>query len=102
MGNLTEDGPRDFPFDLMCEQAKRRVGEGMTIYQKFTCAGCGSRLTMDNPNILFETGSCDKCDTITDIRKHGCNFLVHIVLTIDASKQGGKSDAEQSQRHSDD
>lgn len=67
-----------------CEEAARKlIAQGATIYQKFTCAGCGQRLTMDEPNQFFTEGGCDKCDAITDIEKDGCNYLVTSTGTID-------------------
>lgn len=33
---------------------------------------------MDEPNVLYKSGSCDKCGHITDIEKQGCNYLMHI------------------------
>jgi hypothetical protein len=74
----------DFPFDKMCEQGEKLIGEGYQLFQKFTCAGCGNRLTMDVPNTFFEQGTCDNCDTITDIKKQGCNYLMHITLNAGA------------------
>lgn len=89
---------RDFPFDKICKEAEQLISRspGITLYQKFTCAGCGARLTMDKPNAFFEQGTCDNCPTITDIKKQGCNYLAHLVLGIDASKQGERRDGEQS------
>lgn len=68
---------KDFPFDKVVERAIRHIENGANVYQKFTCAGCGHRLTMDTPNKFFETGTCDRCPAVTDIRKRGCNFLLH-------------------------
>jgi hypothetical protein len=66
----------DHPFDKVARDAAAKVRDGFTIYQKFTCAGCGNRLTIDVPNQFFETGACDNCDAITDIKKQGCNYLL--------------------------
>jgi hypothetical protein len=46
------------------------------FYQKFTCAGCGERLGIDEPNKFYTKGNCDNCSTITDIKKDGCNYMV--------------------------
>ena len=75
-----DDKPRDFPFEAMWKQAQELVESGITVYQKFTCVGCGNRLTMDVPNQFFEQGTCDNCDAVTDIRRQGCNYLVHMVF----------------------
>jgi hypothetical protein len=67
---------KDFPFDEVCDTARRLAVEGHKVYQKFTCVGCGQRLTMDEPNHFYEEGTCDKCDAVTDIKKQGCNYMV--------------------------
>ena len=74
----------DAPFDVAAKAAEKLVREGHTIYQKFTCAGCGNRLTIDKPNEFFSQGTCDNCDAVTDIRKQGCGYLCHFVLGIKA------------------
>jgi hypothetical protein len=72
---------KDFPFEDVCNKVCELAQDpSKLLYQKFTCAGCGQRLTMDVPNTMFETGTCDKCPTVTDIKKQGCNFLMHIKL----------------------
>jgi hypothetical protein len=65
----------DHPFDSVLRKAGKLIEEGATVYQKFTCAGCGQRLGMDEPNTFHTKGSCDQCSTITDIKKQGCNFM---------------------------
>jgi len=65
----------DHPFDTIIASATEQIEAGATVYQKFTCAGCGNRLGMGEPNVFHTKGSCDKCDAITDIRKQGCNFM---------------------------
>jgi len=66
----------DHPFDEVAKAAAEKIKQGFTVHQKFTCAGCGNRLTIDEPNVFHELGSCDNCKTITNIRKRGCNFLL--------------------------
>lgn len=72
----------DYPFDEVFEKVKRLAEHGFDCYQKFTCAGCGARLTMDVPNVLYETGTCHECPATTDIRKSGCNYLMHAKISI--------------------
>lgn len=71
----------DFPFDDVTKKAEALVNQGHDCYQKFTCAGCGQRLTMETPNQFYEEGTCDKCDTVTNIKQQGCNFLLHARIT---------------------
>jgi hypothetical protein len=66
----------DHPFYEVAAAVEEYIAGGATIYQKFTCAGCGNRLTMDVPNVLYKTGSCDRCDAITDIEEQGCNYML--------------------------
>jgi hypothetical protein len=70
------DDRLDYPIDEVAATALKWVREGATIYQKFTCAGCGSRQAMDVPNRLFTSGSCEACGHVTDIEARGCNYLV--------------------------
>lgn len=66
----------DFPFKDVVAECDRHIARGATIYQKFTCTGCGQRLTIETPNTLYATGACDRCPTITDIEKQGCNYML--------------------------
>jgi hypothetical protein len=68
---------RDFPFDEVVSKANKIIEQGQfLVLQKFTCQHCGQRLTMDEPNMFFAEGGCDKCGKLTDIRKRGCNYLL--------------------------
>ena len=71
----------DYPFNEVCAQARAYAEQGFNVYQKFTCSGCGNRLTIEEPNKFYETGSCDNCSTITNIREKGCNYMLHKALT---------------------
>ena len=64
---------KDHPIRECMEMADEILAKGGTIFQKFTCAGCGERLTMDTPDTFFASGTCDKCDTVTKITQ--CNFM---------------------------
>ncbi len=66
----------DYPFDEVSTALEERIKEGFTFFQKFTCAGCGKRMTMDVPNRLHTTGACDQCEVITNIVAQGCNYLL--------------------------
>jgi len=69
---------KDFPFDEVVKKAEELVKQGVIVHQKFTCHGCGQRLTMEQPNVFHTQGTCDKCSTVTDIEKQGCNYLIKI------------------------
>lgn len=66
----------DYPFEEICEFVENHIHNGCTCYQKFTCSNCGQRLTIDIPNVLYTSGTCDKCEHVTDIAKQGCNYLL--------------------------
>lgn len=68
--------PNDHPFYTVVEEAGRHVANGATVYQKWTCAGCGARLTLEEPNKFHLTGTCDMCPTVTNIEAQGCNYLL--------------------------
>jgi transcription elongation factor Elf1 len=70
------DKPRDYPLDEILKGAAEKIAEGWTVHQKFTCVGCGNRLTVEEPNEIHATGTCDNCDAVTDIRKQGCNYML--------------------------
>lgn len=46
---------------------------------------------MEEPNILYKAGTCDKCGHVTDIEKQGCNYMLHIegASATDAFLKGG-------------
>jgi hypothetical protein len=67
---------RDFPLAEVVAKANELIAGGATVYQKYTCRGCGARLTIDKPNVFHVSGGCDKCPAITDIRAAGCNYMV--------------------------
>lgn len=73
--------PHNYPFPEVIaklDEIAATVGvDKFDFYQKFTCAECGNRLTIDAPNLLFKTGTCDKCKATTDIEKTGCNYMLH-------------------------
>lgn len=66
----------DFPLaeiETICERA---IQNGGFILQKWTCAGCGQRLTGSNINVLVHKGHCQHCNTFTDLDQRGCNFAL--------------------------
>jgi hypothetical protein len=67
--------------DILTEVNKVLENPNVNVFQKFTCAGCGNRLTIEEPNTFYTSGKCDACGHITDIKKDGCNFLVIAGLT---------------------
>lgn len=79
MLKITKNPQVDHAFEDVFARAHQHAQEGRLIFQKFTCRGCGGRLTMEAPNQFWEEGTCDQpqCKTVlTDIRAQGCNYLM--------------------------
>jgi hypothetical protein len=68
----------DYPLEEVVAQVDKTLAENprAEFFQKFTCSGCGQRLTIDKPNSFHTIGTCDKCSAVTDIRIRGCNYLL--------------------------
>jgi hypothetical protein len=64
----------DYPLEDIVVEAVRLIAQGAKVHQKFTCAGCKRRLTVEEPNIFYQSGTCDNCNVITTIR--ACNYMI--------------------------
>jgi hypothetical protein len=59
---------------------------GSVFFQKWTCVRCGERVTGNTPNMLSEFGHHEEradgsaCGGVTNIRKSGCNYAVHMAI----------------------
>jgi hypothetical protein len=61
---------------LEAEQAARNdVAKGAIVFQKWTCGGCGERITGNNKNFFAVEGHCEKCDYVTNLAKAGCGYM---------------------------
>lgn len=94
----------DHPFEEVLQRANEHANEGRLIFQKYTCRSCGARLTMEEPNAMWEEGTCDQpqcAGIVTDIRAQGCNYMMithpqraslpiprHMVLHVRDEKPG--------------
>ena len=61
----------NYPIKECQEAADDFVGRGAEVFQKFTCEGCGSRQTMETPNVFYTSGTCEECGATTDIEARG-------------------------------
>jgi hypothetical protein len=68
--------PKDYPLLDCVAKADELVKRGCRVYQKFTCSGCGKRLTIETPNVFHTQGTCDNCSAITNIARQGCNYML--------------------------
>ncbi len=66
----------DYPIEEIDAAVSRHIANGHEVFQKFTCIGCGERLTVEEANRFYTSGTCDKCGVVTDIKKTGCNYLL--------------------------
>jgi hypothetical protein len=67
------------PFD-QCVAAADTImqrGGNVDIYQQWNCEHCGAKQTMENPNQFHISGICEECGKETDIKKNGCNYMIH-------------------------
>lgn len=64
-----------FPFYEVAAEAHAAMQNGATIFQQFNCAKCGTKQTLDTPNVFHKLGTCEECKHTTDIEKDGCNFM---------------------------
>ena len=82
----------DYPLDVCIASVKRilATSPGTVIYQKWTCAKCGDRVTGNTPNGMFELGHHEECGHVTNIRASGCNYSVHLSIPAVDLARGAK------------
>lgn len=66
----------DYPWPEVVSQVTAALARGAKVYQKFTCAGCGERLTIPTPNKLYRKAECEHCNVVTNIEHQGCNYML--------------------------
>lgn len=59
---------------------KERLGDRVECLQKFTCVGCGERVTIDQPNVFLSAARCLSCGELTNIELQGCNYILAVRL----------------------
>jgi ribosomal protein L40E len=65
----------DHPIHECLKSANELLNQGHQVFQKFTCEKCGSRQTVDKPDMFYSHGRCEECLHVTDLRLKGCNYL---------------------------
>lgn len=75
----------DYPFIEVVASCTKLLNLGHHFHQKFSCDKCGQRLTVDRPDVLYETGTCEACGHTTNIQERGCNYMLvaHNVSPLD-------------------
>ena len=68
--------PKDLPREELMKLASETLERypGAVLYFKFTCQHCGTRCTLQDPGMLYETGICYECSRETPITHGG--FMV--------------------------
>ena len=74
--------------DLPREELMRRADEAIQLFAsqgtpahvnfKFTCERCGTRCTLSDPNVLYETGECFQCGHSTKITHGGFMMTMNL------------------------
>ena len=59
------------------QQALKEMPPGTEVYFRYTCAKCGSRRTLSDPNTLHENGECE-CGHVQPITEGGFSLLVPV------------------------
>lgn len=65
--------PTDLPREELMALAAETLQQypSANIYFKFTCQHCGTRCTLQTPNLLHESGICFECERETPILHGG-------------------------------
>lgn len=66
----------DFPLATIAASMDAAVKAGGFVLQKWTCEGCGQRITASNLNVVVENDHCQHCKHVTDLKRRGCNFAL--------------------------
>jgi DNA-directed RNA polymerase subunit RPC12/RpoP len=73
--------PHDLPREELLRQANRviiEMGDLAEVHFKYTCEQCGERVTLSEPNVLYEEGECYKCGHKTPITKGGYLLVMRL------------------------
>jgi hypothetical protein len=73
---MTKGKPKDITLVEAIMMTDELARKGCKVYQKFTCSLCGSRQTIDLPNVFYKTCKCELCGSITNVEKQGCGIAV--------------------------
>src|SRR5207342_1280706 len=68
---MTKPQYNDYPITACMETVKPFVEAGCHFNQKWSCAHCGSRQTMAQPDQFFASGQCEECGHVTDLKHRG-------------------------------
>lgn len=67
----------DYPLGEVMRRAAEISSQGrQDVFQRFTCSGCGRRVSVTEPNRFTSHPACKHCGTTTDVSHSGCNYEV--------------------------
>lgn len=66
----------DYPLDVIKASMQRHVDAGAVTFFKWTCIGCGDRVTANQSNVVLTKAKHEDCGVITDCEAQGGNFLI--------------------------
>jgi hypothetical protein len=67
-----------YPIKQCIRRANTLLPLGAIIHQQFNCGACGTKQTMETPDVFFKSGTCEICHAVTNIEATGCNYLVEL------------------------
>jgi hypothetical protein len=71
----------DQPLLALAESANLVIESGGVVFFKWTCAGCGDRVTATTPNTFTHFSKHEDCGHVTDTLKSGGNYVAIKPLT---------------------
>jgi hypothetical protein len=71
--------PKDLPRDELAKLAQETLNKypNSRVHFSFTCAHCGERVLLSDPNTLWQQGECCYCRKLTTIDKGGFVLELH-------------------------
>lgn len=79
---MSQEYPNDLPREELLLHAQETVSKLQGVHArvmfKFTCENCKERVTLSEPNVLYESGECCVCGHTTEIKKGGYTLEVLI------------------------
>ena len=75
---------KDLPRDEIVAMAQEALDNGgKTVHFKFTCPHCGQRCTFEEPNRLYENGTCFACGQESKVEMAGFLLVLSIPVPAD-------------------
>lgn len=77
------DSPKNLPREELLRHAQSSLdalGNGVEarVMFTFTCENCKERVTLSEPNVLYESGECCVCGHTTEIKEGGYSLEVKL------------------------